>query len=100
MVRTTNSFKRLLTGRSGKWLLASAAVGALTLPAVAQAGRYDPPSRVERREPDRRLPDRHDDDRHDDHGGRVNVDIHVGSDRHPEYDTREVRVWVPPVYRT
>ena len=65
MVRITNSFKRLLTGRPGKWLLASAAVGALTLSAVAQGGRYDPPGRVERREPDRRLPDRHDNDQHE-----------------------------------
>jgi hypothetical protein len=98
MFRVTNSFKRLLTGRSGKWLLASVAAGALGIPAVAQAGRYDPPSRGEHREPDRRFPDRHD-DHHDDRGGGLNVDIHVG-DRHPAYETREVRVWVPPVYRT
>ena len=87
-------------------------VGAIGIPAVAQAGRYDPPARVERHEPDHRFPDRHDDrhddhdDRHDDHDDRhddhhddrINLDIHVG-DR-PTYETREVRVWVPPVYRT
>lgn len=99
MLRVTNTFKRLLSGRSGKWLLTSAALGAIAIPAIAQAGRYDPPSRAEHREPDRRIPDRRDDDRHDDHGGRLNVDIHVG-DRRPDYETREVRVWVPPVYRT
>jgi hypothetical protein len=67
------------------------------IPAVAQAGRYDPPARVEHREPDRRIPDRHD-DHNDDHEGGINLNIHVG-DR-PAYETRDVRVWVPPVYRT
>ena len=79
MFRVTSSIKRLLIGRTSKWLLAAAAAGAMGVPAVAQAGRYDPPARVERHQPDHRFPDRHDEDRHDDHhDDRINLDIHVG----------------------
>jgi hypothetical protein len=80
-------FTRGLSAR--RWLLASAAAVALAAPmtAAAQAG------------------DRHDDRRWDDHRDRprtrVDVDIRIG-EPHPEprYEERQVRVWVPAVYRT
>jgi hypothetical protein len=95
--------KRLVTGTlAGKWMLLPVAAAALSLPAAAHAdsrfdrwGRDDRDSRIERRVPDRRDYDRG-------RGGTdIDVDIRIGGrDRRPEYREREVRVWVPPVYRT
>jgi hypothetical protein len=70
-----------------RWLIAPAAAAlALSGPvAIAQAGGHD----------------RYDDHRYDRPRTGVDVDIRIG-ERHPEpaYEERQVRVWVPPVYRT
>ena len=77
MTRIMNSFIGLVgKNLSKKWLLGSVAAVALAAPNVAQAH-----------------------DRYEDRGRHVEVDIRVG-DRHPVYEERQVRVWVPPVYRT
>lgn len=85
-----------------KWLVASAAV-ALAAPAIAQAAPRDRDVRIERHEiarhdsdrRDRRDWDQHDWDRRD--HDRVGVNVRIGE---PRYEVREVRVWVPAVYRT
>jgi hypothetical protein len=93
MLHLVNGLKGLRSVlNSRKWLLASSAAVALSLPLASHAadndrGRYDRGNNWRR-----------DDDRHDD-GKRIDVDVHIGS-RRPEYERREVRVWVPPVYRT
>lgn len=102
IANTLNSLRHMVTGsRTGKWMLASAAAVAFAAPAVATAAPYDHgrDDRFAHREPERR-DERHDwhNDR-DRHDGHIDVDIHLG-DRRPEYETREVRVWVPDVYRT
>ena len=96
MFRATESIKRLLPkGLAGKFLVLPIGAATLALPAVASAD-----SRFDRggNNSDSRW-GRHDDDHR--HGGsNVNVDIRIGRDRRPEYCEREVRVWVPPVYKT
>lgn len=104
-----------------KWLVASAAALTLSLPTASYAadddrGRYDRDRTEWRRDRGRHDHhdrhdgrDRHRDDdrdhhhhdhhRHRDGGKRIDVDIRIGGGR-PEYETRETRVWVPPVYRT
>ena len=103
MLRANHTFARL-TNTCGKlfarkWLLGSVATLALAggVPAVAQAGhdydRYD------------RVGDRYDHDR-----PRVELGIRIGEPspghdgrydrRETRFGTREVRVWVPPVYKT
>ncbi len=43
----------------------------------------------------------YDDRRHEDRRSHVEIDVHLGRDHcEPVYQDREVRVWVPPVYRT
>jgi hypothetical protein len=109
MFTVINSLKNLAQGiRSSKWILGSAAVVALALPAVASAAdrndRFDSrPNEhrdVDRREPVRRDSDRHDFDSHNnDRRGGVDIDLHLGG-RRPDFERRDERVWVAPVYRT
>jgi hypothetical protein len=80
-----------------KWLCASAAAAAFALPAaICKAA---PPAwhndRDDHHDLDRRGPDLHDNDR--DHGG-FGLNVRFGGG--PRYVNREVRVWVPAVYRT
>lgn len=90
-------------------LIPAAPVAGLSLPAVAQAGDDRGDDHRESRWEDRNWRDRgwgaggqnHGSHRHD-KDKRIDVDIHIGGGhRHrPEYVTRPVKVWVPPVYRT
>jgi hypothetical protein len=86
--------------RFGKWAVGCAAAAALAAPIVANAGPVEPSrdSRFEPRQVDyRRDFDRHDYDRDHDRGG-FDLDVRFGN--RPRYVDREVRVWVPAVYRT
>ena len=100
------------TGLAGLWrivgshkaLLLPAAVLTLSVPVVAGAAPNDH-ARYDRGDHARRN-DRRDDDRRGDwrrDGRRTDrdegIDIRIGGSRR-RYDAREVRVWVPPVYRT
>ena len=107
MNRLTSLGHLIRGSRGGRWLLASAAAVAMApfaAPAVANAAPFDHgygrDDRYGHREPDRHDwhdgHEGHDRDRHD---GHIGVDVHIG-ERRPEYETREVRVWVPPAYRT
>jgi hypothetical protein len=94
MLHVKDRFMRLGSVlNSRRCVMASAAAVALAAPLASQAaGRFDRGADV-----------RHDDDRRGDWGHdndrNVNVDVRIGGGR-PEYETRETRVWVPPVYRT
>ena len=111
MLSVFESIKWVLCGkaRAGKWLMISVGAVALSLPAAA--ARADDRGRGIRDRwesgwQDRNWRDREwggrDHHRHDHDDKRIDVDIHIGRrlPRRPEYVTREVRVWVPPVYRT
>ena len=119
MLHLWNGLGRLRSAaKNQSYLIASAIVFGMSLPAASQAAdggraRFDRGGEW-RRDDDRRGHDRHDHDRgdwrrdrdhrghdHRDRGGRIDVDIRIGGGhRHPEYETRQTRVWVPPVYRT
>ena len=107
MFRAATSFGRFVSkSLGGKRLLIPVAAAALGLPSLAHAdSRYDRGRGDDRgaQWSNRRDNDRHDYDRHDnDHNhSSFNLDIRIGAgDRRPEYREREVRVWVPAVYRT
>lgn len=102
MLPVIESIKWVLCGkaRASKWLMISFGAVVLSLPAAA-ARADDRGGWQDRNWRDREWGGR-DRDWRDRHDKRIDVDIHIGHrvPRRPEYVTREVRVWVPPVYRT
>src|SRR4051812_22430051 len=92
-------FTRSMSAR--RWLIASAAAAALAGPAAAaRAGGYD--RYDDHRYDDHRYDDHRYDGRYDRPRTRVDVDIRIGEPHpaEPRYEERQVRVWVPPAYRT
>jgi hypothetical protein len=98
MKRLMNVAGVLGGGRLNKWLCGGAlAAATLFAPVAAQAETWRNDRGSDHRDYDRNDWDHRGYDRDHDHGD-VRFDIRVG-ERYPQYVDREVRVWVPAVYR-